>query len=105
MTANSKVQQIKAGYLPGLSDDEVQWHVLPFERNGMRLDVSVPMLTGEQVQALVDFLRATIPKLREDRGLHATLGQQLDLCSSYLALMQVRTICGTTCTLYLAHHS
>ena len=28
MTANSKVQQIKAGYLPGLSDDEVQWHVL-----------------------------------------------------------------------------
>lgn len=57
MTANSKVQQIKAGYLPGLSDDEVQWHVLPFERNGTRLDVSVPMLTAEQMQALANRVR------------------------------------------------
>ena len=37
-----------------------------------------------------DFLRATIPKFRDDRGLHATLGQQMDICASYLALMQVR---------------
>ena len=38
-----------------------------------------------------DFLRATIPKLRDGESkLHATLGQQLDLCRSYLALMQVR---------------
>ena len=57
MTANNKVQQIKAGYLPGLSDDEVQWHVLPFERNGTRLDVSVPMLTAEQMQALANRVR------------------------------------------------
>ncbi len=57
MTANSKVQQIKAGYLPGLSDDEVQWHVLPFERNGTRLDVSVPMLSGAQMQALANRVR------------------------------------------------
>ena len=62
MTANSKVQQIKAGYLPGLSDDEVQWHVLPFERNGTRLDVSVPMLTGEQVQALANRVRDAADK-------------------------------------------
>ena len=49
-----------------------------------------PAQAEATLDALVDFLRATIPKLREDRGLHATLGQQLDLCSSYLALMQVR---------------
>ena len=62
MTANSKVQQIKAGYLPGLSDDEVQWHVLPFERNGTRLEVSVPMLTGEQMQALANRVRDAAAK-------------------------------------------
>ena len=49
-----------------------------------------PAQAEATLDALVDFLRATIPKLREDRGLHATLGQQLALCSSYLALMQVR---------------
>jgi hypothetical protein len=43
------------------------------------------------LDALVDHLRATIPKLREQQGgLVSTLGQQLDICSSYLALMQVR---------------
>ncbi len=43
------------------------------------------------LDALVDHLRATIPKLREQQGgLVSTLGQQLDICSSYLILMQVR---------------
>jgi hypothetical protein len=43
------------------------------------------------LDALVDHLRATIPKLREQQGvLHSTLGQQLDICGSYLTLMQVR---------------
>ncbi len=49
-----------------------------------------PAQAEATLDALVAFLRATIPKLRDDRGLHATLGQQLDLCASYLALMQVR---------------
>ena len=62
MTANSKVQQIKAGYLPGLSDDEVQWHVLHFECNGTRLEVSVPMLTGAQMQALANRVRDAAAK-------------------------------------------
>jgi signal transduction histidine kinase len=41
------------------------------------------------LDALVDYLRATIPTLR-DRAAATTLGQQMDLCVSYLALMQVR---------------
>lgn len=45
-------QRITAGWLPGLSEDEVRWQVLPFERDGVRLEVSVPMLTGAQMQAL-----------------------------------------------------
>ena len=50
-----------------------------------------PIQAENTLDALVDFLRATIPKLRDGESkLHATLGQQLDLCRSYLALMQVR---------------
>lgn len=52
------VERIKAGYLPGLSDDEVQWQVLPFEaRDGLRLEVCVPMLTASQMLALAERVR------------------------------------------------
>jgi LytS/YehU family sensor histidine kinase len=43
------------------------------------------------VEALVDHLRATLPKLRAGVGAtHATLAEQVELCRSYLAVMQVR---------------
>jgi sensor histidine kinase YesM len=47
------------------------------------------------IDALVDYLRATIPRLRDDAaqadsGISSTLGQQLEICESYLRLMQVR---------------
>lgn len=52
------VERIKAGYLPGLSDDEVQWQVLPFEaRDGLRLEVCVPMLTAPQMRELAERVR------------------------------------------------
>jgi LytS/YehU family sensor histidine kinase len=51
-----------------------------------------PAQAEATLDALVDYLRATIPKLRdEDSALHSTLGQQLDLCASYLELMRLRT--------------
>ena len=50
-----------------------------------------PARAETTIDALVDHLRATIPKMRDDTGkLASTLGQQLDICSSYLKLMQVR---------------
>lgn len=53
MSEQRKVQRIKAGYLPGLGDEEVQWQTLDFEpRDGQRLEVSVPVLTAPQMQAL-----------------------------------------------------
>ena len=56
-----KVERITAGWLPGLRDDEVQWHVLPFEHGaepeGLRLEVSVPVLTAAQMQALAQRVR------------------------------------------------
>ena len=53
-----RLERIKAGYLPGLEDGAVQWHVLPFEHEGGRLEVAVPVLTGAQMQALADRVRA-----------------------------------------------
>src|SRR5207244_2191274 len=43
------------------------------------------------LDALSDHLRATIPQMRSGGGrVMSTLGQQLDICASYLAVMQVR---------------
>lgn len=42
------------------------------------------------LDALVAHLRATIPKLRDDERVASTLGQQLEICTSYLELMRLR---------------
>ena len=43
------------------------------------------------LDALSDHLRATIPQMRNGNGrVMSTLGQQIDICASYLAVMQVR---------------
>jgi len=43
------------------------------------------------LDALADHLRVTIPQMREQsRAVVSTLGQQLDICTSYLKVMQVR---------------
>ncbi|KOC24319.1 acyl-CoA reductase [Comamonas testosteroni] len=53
MSEQRKVQRIRAGYLPGLGDDEVQWQTLDFKsRGGQELEVCVPLLTAPQMQAL-----------------------------------------------------
>jgi hypothetical protein len=51
------IERITAGYLPGLREDEVQWHVLPFARDGVRLEVRVPVLTAAQMHALAAHVR------------------------------------------------
>ncbi len=52
------IARITAGYLPGLRDAEVQWHVLPFAQGSQRLEVAVPVLTAAQMQALALRVRA-----------------------------------------------
>jgi hypothetical protein len=50
-----------------------------------------PHRAEKTVEALVDHLRATMPKLRAGVGTaHSTLAEQLEVCRSYLAVMQVR---------------
>ncbi len=50
-----------------------------------------PQRAEATVEALVDHLRATLPKLRAGVGTsHSTLAEQVEVCRSYLAVMQVR---------------
>jgi hypothetical protein len=43
------------------------------------------------IDALVDHLRATLPKMRERDDARATLAEQIEICRSYLEVMRVRT--------------
>jgi two-component sensor histidine kinase len=50
-----------------------------------------PARAEATLEALVDHLRITLPKLRTDVGVaRSTLAEQLEVCSSYLLVMKVR---------------
>lgn len=50
-----------------------------------------PAAAEAMLDAITAYLRASIPQMRADDGmLHSTLGQQLDMCASYLELMHLR---------------
>jgi sensor histidine kinase YesM len=52
---------------------------------------SEPAHAEATINALAGYLRTTLPKLRQDVGVHsATLGEQVDICASYLDLMRIR---------------
>ncbi len=79
---------LRLGVLQAQVEPHFLFNTLASVRALVRQD---PAQAESTLDALVEFLRATIPKFRAgESGLHATLGQQLDICRSYLALMQVR---------------
>ena len=47
----------KAGYLPGLRDDEVHWQRLAFGAGAARVEVDVPQLNAAQMEALAQRIR------------------------------------------------
>jgi sensor histidine kinase YesM len=50
-----------------------------------------PQRASRTIDALAEYLRATLPKLRADAGVaSSTLGEQFAICASYLELMKVR---------------
>jgi hypothetical protein len=51
---------------------------------------SDPQRATATINALANYLRTTLPKLRNDDLHGATLGEQVDICTSYLELMKVR---------------
>jgi signal transduction histidine kinase len=52
---------------------------------------SEPERAVQTIDALADYLRSTLPKFRAEHGtVSSTLGEQIDRCTSYLTLMNVR---------------
>jgi hypothetical protein len=55
------------------------------------LVVTDPQRASQTIDALAEYLRATLPKLRADAGVaSSTLGEQFAICAAYLELMKVR---------------
>jgi hypothetical protein len=51
--------QERAGYLPGLNDDDVSWHTLEFDRHGSdAVHVTVPKLTPQQLRHVISTVKA-----------------------------------------------
>ncbi|MDG2524318.1 histidine kinase [Stenotrophomonas sp. HITSZ_GD] len=91
--AEARVQAQRADLRLGLLQAQVEPHFLFNTLASVRALVRRdPERAEATLDALVDHLRATIPRLRDEHALlHSTLGQQLDICTSYLELMRLRT--------------
>jgi signal transduction histidine kinase len=80
--------ELRLGVLQAQIEPHFLFNTLASLRALVRQD---PARAEATIDALVDHLRATIPKLRDGvDALHSTLAQQFEICRSYLALMQVR---------------
>jgi hypothetical protein len=49
-----------------------------------------PARAEHTIDALVGYLRATLPKLRDEEGARSTLAAQIEICRSYLEVMRLR---------------
>lgn len=87
-----RMQKQQADLRLGLLQAQVEPHFLFNTLASVRALVRQdPAQAEATLDALVIHLRATIPKLRDGESLlHSTLGQQLDICASYLELMRLR---------------
>ena len=70
---------------------QVEPHFLFNTLAGVRSAITTdPSRASVMVDRLVDYLRASIPRLRSDGGAQATLGGQLEMVQAYLGLMAAR---------------
>ncbi|WP_232211018.1 MULTISPECIES: sensor histidine kinase [Pseudoxanthomonas] len=88
MAARVREADLRLGVLQAQVEPHFLFNTLASVRALVRQD---PAQAEAALDALVAFLRTAIPRLRDDHRLLSTLGQQLDICTSYLAVMQVRT--------------
>ncbi len=88
LRAQKQQADLRLGLLQAQVEPHFLFNTLASVRALVRQD---PAQAEATLDALVDHLRATIPKLRDGEAmLHSTLGQQLDICASYLSLMKLR---------------
>lgn len=88
LQARARDADLRLGVLQAQVEPHFLFNTLASVRALVRQD---PAQAEATLDALAGFLRSTIPRMRDERAaLHATLGQQLDICASYLQVMQVR---------------
>lgn len=94
LQAEKQRSELRLGVLQAQVEPHFLFNTLASVRALVRQD---PGQAEATLDALVDYLRASIPRLRDAEAapdftlLDSTLGQQLDLCASYLELMRLRT--------------
>lgn len=89
LRAEKRDADLRLGVLQAQVEPHFLFNTLASVRALVRRD---PERAERTLDALVSHLRATIPKLRDgEANLHSTLGQQLDICASYLEVMRLRT--------------
>ncbi len=89
LQARMRESDLRLGALQAQVEPHFLFNTLASVRALVRQDAARAEAT---LDALVDYLRATIPRLREGSAiLHSTLGEQIDLCAHYLELMRLRT--------------
>lgn len=88
LRAHQRELDTRLGLLQAQVEPHFLFNTLASVRSLIHTD---PDLAQSTIDALVDYLRATIPRLRDDAGrVGSTLGQQTEICESYLKLMAVR---------------
>jgi len=84
----SQQSELRLGVLQAQVEPHFLFNTLASIRSLLRQD---PQRAEATLDALVEHLRATMPRLQEDGDrLESTLGQQLEICRSYLELMRLR---------------
>lgn len=82
------VVDTKLAVLQAQVEPHFLFNTLASVRSLVRADPDRAVLT---IDALADYLRSTLPKFRAESGmLSSTLGEQIDRCTSYLTLMNIR---------------
>ena len=91
--ADSRARSLQSELRLGVLQAQVEPHFLFNTLASVRALVrEAPEQAEATLDALVDYLRASIPRLREDApGIETTVGDQLDLCARYLEVMRLRT--------------
>jgi signal transduction histidine kinase len=89
--AQAQAQRREAELRLSVLAAQVEPHFLFNTLAGVRSAIATdPPRASDMIDRLVDYLRASIPRLRSDGGAQATLGGQLDIVRAYLGLMAAR---------------
>lgn len=89
--AQAQTQRREAELRLSVLAAQVEPHFLFNTLAGVRSAIATdPARASDMIDRLVDYLRASIPRLRSDGRVQATVGAQLDIVRAYLGLMAAR---------------